>query len=217
MSRPGKGARRFRLARGAWLVFALLVPACGGAPPALRHYTLAVSGGAARPVAGGATLAVTPLVADSAYDTDQLVYRLSPYRLDYYNYHRWSAHPGLLVADFLRRAYARTGLFRQVLGDASSDAAWVLAGRIAAFEEVDESPERWQAHVALELSLRDPQSGAVAWSAAYDRREPMPERNPEGLARALSAALARIVAESAPALAENARAASAEEAPERRP
>lgn len=207
MSRPRERTRRFGHDAFAWLVAILPLSGCGGAPPALRHYTLAVQGEAKPAVEDGPTLVVTPLVADSAYDTDRIVYRLNPYRLDYYNYHRWSAHPGLLVADSLRRAYLRTGLFRQVLGQLGSNAVWVLAGRIAALDEVDDTAERWQAHIALELSLSDSRSGAVVWSAVYDRREPMPERNPEGLARALSAALARIVAESAPTIAELARQA----------
>lgn len=39
---------------------------------------------ASRPsVADSATLVVRPLSADSAYDTDRIVYRLSPYRIDY--------------------------------------------------------------------------------------------------------------------------------------
>jgi ABC-type uncharacterized transport system auxiliary subunit len=194
------------------LASALLAPSCGGAPPPTRYYTVALRGEREASVEGAPTLVVSPLTADSAYDTDRIVYRLSPYRLDYYNYHRWSAHPGLLVADYLRRAYARTGLFREVLAEPSADVEWVLGGRISALDEIDESAERWQAHVALELWLRDSRSGATVWSAAYERREPLLERNPEGLARALSALLARIVADSAPLLAVRARQAPGEPA-----
>jgi ABC-type uncharacterized transport system auxiliary subunit len=210
------GARHRARWRGAALLSMLaFLPGCGGRPPALRHYELVVSGARRPPVDGGTTLAVAALVADSAYDTDRMVYRLSPYRLDYYEYHRWSAHPGLLLADYLRKAYARTGLFRAVVSEPDTEAWVVLAGRIAALDEIDESPERWLARVALELSLRDAGSGARLWSAVYERRDPMRERSPEGLARALSAALAGIVAESAPALARHAAAAAdaAREAP----
>src|SRR5690606_23752573 len=149
--------------------------------------------------AAGAALIVTPLVADAAYDTDRIVYRLSPYRLDYYEYHRWAASPGLLLANYLRAAYARAGLFRVVTAERQSESHALLTGRVTALEEVDDSPERGHAHVALELSLRDAESGAHLWSATYERRDPMPERSPEGLARALSGAIARIVADSAPA------------------
>ena len=85
-----------------------------------------------------------------------------------------------------------------------------LDGRILALDEVDETAERWRAHVALQLSLHDSRTGATVWSATYDRSEPMHERNPEGLARALSEVLARIVVESAPALAAQTRAARGE-------
>ena len=188
----------------------MLVAGCGGAPPQVRFYTLAASDASPPSVDGSATLVVRPLAADSAYDTDRIVYRLSAYRLDYYNYHRWSAHPGLLVGDYLRRAYARTGLFREVVAESRPGAELVLDGRILALDEVDETAERWRAHVALQLSLHDSRTGATVWSATYDRSEPMHERNPEGLARALSEVLARIVVESAPALAAQTRAARGE-------
>jgi ABC-type uncharacterized transport system auxiliary subunit len=190
---------------GACIVGALVVSSCGGAPPATRYYTLASRGERGPASKPGAPLAVVALAVDSAYDTDRIVYRLSPYRLDYYNYHRWSAHPGRLVADYLRRAYARTGLFREVVAEPSWADALVLSGRIIAIEEIDESPERCQAHVFLQLSLRDLRGGTTVWSAGYERTQALSARNPEGLARALSEILARIVAESAPLIAAQAR------------
>jgi ABC-type uncharacterized transport system auxiliary subunit len=204
--RTGDARHRLHRWRTA-IVSALLVPSCGGAPPPTHHYTLAVRSPGMPAASQGTTLAVASLAVAAAYDTDRIVYRLSPYRIDYYNYHRWGASPGLLVADHLRTAYARTGLFRGVVAELDPDADVVLAGRILAMDEIDETPERWQAHLALELSLRDSRTGSSLWSALYERREPMSERTPEGLARALSAVLAAIVAESAPAIAEHARAA----------
>jgi ABC-type uncharacterized transport system auxiliary subunit len=170
----------------------------------VRYYELVAPGERRPPSAQGPTLAISPLDTDAAYDTDRVVYRLSPYRLDYYNYHRWAAHPGLMIADFLRKAYARTGLFHAVVSQASTESRAVLGGRVAALDEVDESTERWVGHIELELSLYDASTGTRIWSAVYERRDVMKQRSPEGLARSLSAALASIVAESAPTLAEQA-------------
>lgn len=217
MTRPGVSARIRWLVLAVALIGAPTFTSCGGAPPQLRYYALAVPGERLPATAHGATLAVAPLATDAAYDTERIVYRQSPYRMDYYNYHRWGASPGLLVADYLRQAYARTGLFRAVVSEPDPAADVVLAGRITALDEIDETAERWLAHVAVELSLRDARSGTPLWSSAYERREPMARQSPEGLARALSVALAAIVAESAPAVAEHARRTPDEPAAEAAP
>ena len=95
----------------ALLGVSLLTSGCGGTPPALHYYVLvpeARAPASERPAP--ATLSVEALAVDAAYDTERIVYRVSNYRLDYYNYHLWSAHPGLHVADCLRKGYARTAL-----------------------------------------------------------------------------------------------------------
>ena len=35
------------------------------------------------------------LETEAGYDDERIVYRTTPYRLDYYQYHRWSAPPGV--------------------------------------------------------------------------------------------------------------------------
>jgi hypothetical protein len=54
-------------------------------------------------------------------------------------------------------------------------------------------------HIVLELTLSD-RSGRVLWSQQYEETEPLPAQSPEGLARALSAALERIARRAVPAV-----------------
>jgi uncharacterized lipoprotein YmbA len=180
--------------------------ACGGKVPQTRYYQLAAP--AAAPVAvaaadapagrGELVIAIEPLAADEAYQDERIVYRTSPVRLDYYEYHRWSAPPGVLIAGYLEGALERTGRFRAVVRELSAGAHVVLGGRVVAIEEVDESPTRWLGRIAIELRLEDARTGAMLWIGKLAETEPLAEQSPEGLARALSVAMERIAARAIP-------------------
>jgi ABC-type uncharacterized transport system auxiliary subunit len=188
-----------------WQLFsraALLVAtvACASIPET-HFYRLspAVLSAVAQPIAG--TLSIEPFESDSVYSDDRIVYRTSPYRLDYYDYHHWTSPPSLHVTDYLRNAYGRTGLFKRVVVGAEAMPEAVLSGRVTAFDEVDESQTSWAARLELELYLEDARTRRALWSQRYAESEPIKTRNPEGLAVALSAAMARVVQSSAPAVA----------------
>lgn len=185
----------------------LVLAACGGTPPATRYYHLAAPD--VRKPGGDLVLVLEPLTTDAAYDDERIVYRTSPYRLDYYDYHRWSAAPGVLVGNYLEEALERGGHVRAVRRDLTTDADAILSGRIAAIEEVDVSKEKWEARIVIELQLSDVTSGETMWSGQYEEREPLLEQTPEGLAKALSAALERIVAEAGPEISAKAATAKA--------
>lgn len=186
-----------------WVVVvgaALAVAACTGKVPDTRYYQLAApAAGAPR---GDLVLVMEPLETEPAYDDDRIVYRTSPYRLDYYHYHRWSASPGTMVGNYLEQALERSGRFRAVVRELTADAQVVLGGRVVAIEEVDASRSRWLGRIVLELTLTDARTNAVLWTQQYEETEPLATQNPEGLARALSVAMRRIVARASPAIAD---------------
>lgn len=178
------------------LAIALLLAGCAGKVPETRYYQLAVPdapGAAHSPV----KIVLEPFTAESAYDDERIVYRTNPYRLDYYQYHRWSASPGVIVGNYLEEALEKTGKF-EVVRELEEGAPVVLAGRVLALEEVDTSPKQWTGRVVVELRLSDAKSGATVWSAQLEEREVLAKQSPEGLARALSTALGRIAAKAAP-------------------
>lgn len=190
------------------LALVILLAACGGAAPQIRYYQLAPVG-AATPATGDKVIVVEALASDAAYDDERIVYRNGPYRLDYYNYHRWSSPPGALVGNYLEKALARTGSFKAVVRDQTTDAAMIVGGHITAIEEVDTDPKHWLGRIAVELTLTDPKSGGIVWSQSFEETEPLVEQNPEGLARAISIALSRIATKAAPIIAERANAPEA--------
>jgi ABC-type uncharacterized transport system auxiliary subunit len=181
------------------IIFALA--ACGGSLPETRYYSLAPAPKAASSTHEGAVIAVEPLETDAGYDDERIVYRTTPYRLDYYQYHRWSASPGTLVSSYLEQALERSGQFAAVTRDVSERSPAVLGGRVVAIEEVDESPTRWLGRIVIELRLTDARTGDVLWTQQFEETEPLPAQTPEGLAQALSKAMARIAATAAPTLA----------------
>ena len=56
--------------------------------------------------------------------------------------------------------------------------------------------------VVVELSLTDARSGESLWSEQIEETEPLPTQTPEGLAKALSIAMARIATKAAPVVAD---------------
>lgn len=171
--------------------FVLVLAACAGKTPETRFYQLATPGQLAAKNGAGVELAIEPLETDPAYDDERIVYRLTPYRLDYYSYHRWSSAPGTLIADFLERSFESSGRFRTVTRDLNA-APVTLGGRVVAIEEVDRSKTTWVGRVVVELHLIDTATGDVLWTEQYEEIEPLEEQSPEGLAAALSIALRRI-------------------------
>jgi ABC-type uncharacterized transport system auxiliary subunit len=184
------------------ILFEVLLGACAGKLPETRFYQLAATQSAAEPT-GDATLILETLETDPAYDDDRIVYRTTPYRLDYYQYHRWSATPGTMVGDYLEQAFESSGKFRSVLRDATADAPAVLGGRVLAIEEIDTSKTSWQGRIVIELRLTETKTNTVLWTQQFEETEPLAAQTPEGLAKALSTAMARIATRAAPVVAEH--------------
>ena len=182
-----------------------LLAACAGKVPETRYYQLATPT-AAHDGQSGVSIVVESLDTDNAYDDERIVYRLTPYRLDYYNYHRWSAPPGTLIGNFLEAAFESSGRFRSVTREPNPQAPVVLGGRVIALEEVDRSKTSWLGHVVVELRLTDTTTGDVVWTKQFDETEPVKTQTPEGLAQALSKALERIANNALPEVADRATA-----------
>lgn len=180
---------------------ALVIAACGGKLPDTRFYQLAPPAAATAAARGELTIVLEPLATESAYEDERIVYRTNPYRLDYYQYHRWSAPPGVMIAGFLEQSLERSGRFRGVVRELTAGAVAILGGRVIAIEEIDAANAQWRGRIDLELTLTDARSGTVVWSEQFNETEPLPAMSPEGLARALSVAMARIAARAIPEIA----------------
>jgi ABC-type uncharacterized transport system auxiliary subunit len=188
------------IARTSLVALGLACAACAGKMPDTRYYQLAPP--ASRVGGGDGLIVLETLTTDAAYDDERIVYRTTPFRLDYYQYHRWSSAPGVMVGNYLEQAFEHSGKFRAVVRDATPDAPVILAGRVIAIEEVDRSKTAWIGRIVLELILTDARTGEALWSEQFEETEPLLQQTPEGLAAALSAAMSRIVAHTVPVIAD---------------
>jgi ABC-type uncharacterized transport system auxiliary subunit len=197
----------------------LTLVSCGGGKQ-IRHYQPRVANDMLDEAALGnddsdVVLAVEDFATSPAYDEQRIVYRESPYRFDYYHYHRWSSPPGLLVADLIRQIYQATGAYEAVVGY-SSTADVVLNGRVVAFEEVDHT-ETWSARVILDLQLRDAMTGRMLWNERVEQVTTLKDRTPSGLAAAMSRAMTKIGVRTTPAILQAARTRKSKSAPGKPP
>lgn len=169
--------------RAALVVLSVVLGACAFArrPPAMRYYTLAVPGAPQGNLP--APIVVGAFTADDAYGTARLAYRTSPYRLDYYVYHRWAADPRRVletaVRDYLERARSGT-----------DGAPLDLTGHVRRLEELDTGKG---CTAVLELEVRIERAGRVLLARPYADSEPAEACRPEAVVAALSRALGRIL------------------------
>jgi len=133
-----------------------------------------------------------------AINTNSMVYQPQPFKSETYNYSRWRVNPGFLVTDYLLRDLREARLFDAVFGPNNTGKyRFLLEGGVEDFQELDE-PDGWKAVLALTVTLLDttqvelPQR--VVFQKNYRAVEPMPEKTPNGLARAMSRAMEHLSA-----------------------
>ncbi|MCB0291653.1 MAG: membrane integrity-associated transporter subunit PqiC, partial [Calditrichaeota bacterium] len=140
------------------------------------------------------TLGVGGFDCDVLYEGERIVYRNSPYEVQYYHYRRWVAPPRKLVADAVQQQFSASGSFRRVVSSTAGEPVdYLLRGKINAFEEWDEE-EAWFGSVAIEFVLYDADNGAVIWQNRYAEKTPAAQKDPLMVVEAISASLQRVVA-----------------------
>lgn len=178
------GALSAALAASLAGVAAVALLACAGASrtPAMVYYTLAVPGSPPRALPGPVELEA--FSAEAAYASARLAYRTSPFRMEYYAFHRWA--PGSAQA-------AVTAAARDYLGRARAPEDGPLVrihGHVRRIEELDEAGAR-RGVLAIDFSV---QRGGRAWlERSYEDSEPARADSPEAVVAALSQALGRIL------------------------
>lgn len=132
----------------------------------------------------------------SMYNTQRMIYREGSFKRDDYFYYKWRANPGDMVTDFLGRDIRNSGLFKAVLPYGSDvDCSFALEGSVDEFLEWD-TPEGWKAVLAVTVALMDPQEPDVTkrilFQKTYRAEKPLTEKNPQGLAQAMSVAMGEV-------------------------
>jgi uncharacterized lipoprotein YmbA len=170
------------------LVLALTaLPGCGSVPP--RHYYTIVNEqtrhASGEPICGR-PLVVATVEAVAPYDSSKIVYRTDRFKINFYHYRQWAADPEQMFEELLIHKMQGKNIFVGVERYIHSSLDHLaLYTRINALEEVDDG-DKWNARLAMDFVLKEPQTDEVLWRYGFDRTERVLEKNPRELVKTLS-------------------------------
>ena len=139
------------------------------------------------PINGKAMVQYTRV--DPIYDGIRLVYRISPFQLNYYNYEYWVKKPSRMIRDTISAYLKSREVFTGVLtAPVREKGKWILSSELHAMEEVDRDGA-WHAHLAMTLSIRDRDNDGIGVTHRFDRLDKLSQKNIRLLSPVLSGIL----------------------------
>ena len=132
-----------------------------------------------------ASLVVRPFTAQQPYNRDRIVYRSSPYQVDFYHYHRWVSKPADMVTTLTRHALQQSNLFSTVYPTPDTPADIRLGGVVRQCEEIDQA-QSWQAVLSIDVWLSRSRNASPFWFETYTATQQATKRNPAAVAEAMT-------------------------------
>jgi len=174
----------------------LSLAACGG-PYYFDLYLEPVKADGHRKIAK--VLLIEDINSNEAYWSQQIVYRHTPYQVDYFAYKQWAKRPGVIVKDAALHFFRDSGMFRRVIENHSSEEAdLILKVNIFAMDLVRENSS-WYARLALDFEVIDGRTEKVYITRSFDRKEKVKGKKagylPEKLSMILREELIRVAEE----------------------
>ncbi len=161
-------------------VMVLLILFLGGcmSSPARKYYQLHLAG---EEVTISKTIdkavLVEPIDIDDLYDDYRIVYRLSPFELNYYSYEFWADKPAKLIRDSITHYLMKKNVFQKVTQEISrGDPDILWKSKVHSIEEID-NPDFWYARLAMEAELVDFKSKERLYFYQFDRQEKLPAKS----------------------------------------
>ena len=175
---------------------AVTLTAClgGGSSEPTKYYTIAVES-ISMPSAGAFAdkrLQVRKFTIEPAYQRTNIVYRESAYDFMFYDLDLWASRPEHMIMQVVGEYVAKSNIFESVEIKGNSIPSLEISGNISAIEEVDEGSSQY-AHLAMEITLRKPDSESALFEKRYDGKEPMDKREPRFMAEATSKLLGKFM------------------------
>jgi len=190
----GMSCRRGLVAAGIMAAMMLLLAACVTVPE-IRYFRVEYplpQPGVNSPLP--VTLGIARVAAPEPYHEERIIYRASPYQVEFYSRDRWESPPVEMVEDRVIEHFAASGRFQRVIvwrrGEPTD---YRVETRLRRFEEVDES-DGWYGLVELEYEVLD-RGGRSLLRDVVTTRVQSGTRNIEGIVEALSKALQRSLEE----------------------
>ena len=184
-----------------------ILAACGGTQPQPRRFfSLAPEAPETHRASSPLTLRVRELDCAEPYDQLGVVFRVSPVEVRSYRYNNWTATPGVMVAEVLRRYFASTGYFNLV--DEEDPSELEIGGRVDVIEQVVDDGE-WYGRLEVSLTLRRVRDGRVFWRQRIDGSRQAESEDVAEVVAAQSRVLSTALSQELPALYQAAMEAAA--------
>jgi len=115
-------------------------------------------------------LKVESFDGDAPYQQEKIVYRTSPYEVNFYEYRRWLRPPTELVAEQAIKQLNASRLFRSIqTGSFDATTRYVLEGRVLMFDQWYSEPKRSTVRVVIRYRLSDAdQEQGVLWDETFE-------------------------------------------------
>jgi len=182
-----------------FLLIIVLTGCLGGSRPAavIQYYHLeyaapGFAGLAPRPE----TIRLERLTTNRAFESRAMVYRPEPFLFADYPSGRWWVMPADMVTDSLIRDFQGAGLFRSVATFRDTeDARFILEGNVEEFMEISEKGQALASlviRIACVDTAKKENTERIVLRKTYAIREPLGNRTPDSLARAMSTAMEKL-------------------------
>jgi ABC-type uncharacterized transport system auxiliary subunit len=124
---------------------------------------------------------------EDAYNRTQIVYRLSPYELRYYNYRMWAVKPTRMITDLVFKHLNSMELVGGIVRrfDEGRKPDFEISGSIEALEEYD-SEDLLFAHIAIRINMTRLSDGGNIYSRHFDVRKKVFRREADFVIREMS-------------------------------
>lgn len=109
-------------------------------------------------------LGVEMYEADVPYQQDQIVFRTSPYEINFYEYRRWLRPPTEMVREQIVKLFASSGIFQRVHADTfESYADYILRGKVIMFDQWLTAENTSSVQVEIQYQLIDSERKHLVW------------------------------------------------------
>jgi len=127
------------------------------------------------------TILVNSIEVEKIYNDYRVVYRISPYQLNYYFYNYWIKKPELLVKEAIVEYLSSANLFKEVItGYSQENPDFQLKAKVYMLEESDSS-QSWYAHLKMDIEIEDFKSKKQLVVHSFDRKKQMIQKKVERL------------------------------------
>jgi uncharacterized lipoprotein YmbA len=170
----------------------ILLIGCISSSPTKRYFQLHIDDVLRESKAGTAVEKIDKVIliesveVEDVYNDYRIVYRNSPYQLNYYSYNFWIKRPGKVIRDAMFTYLSKANIFEKVIYHfAEGEADYQLKAHVDVIEEYD-LKRLWYAHLKMEIEVKDFKANKTILFYRFDKRKRLSEQRVERVPVAIS-------------------------------